>query len=147
MSVMNKGWQFYLAGKMDGLSFEEMNDWREEAALKIKLMSETAGYKCEVINPCDYYNFKEKRYQTDEEVMDYDLRHVKNSDFLIVNAAGVETSPGTICEMFEAWKNDIPVFVFGAARGELHSWINRFVTRFEPNIDYLITYLSDFYYI
>lgn len=51
---------------MDGLTFNEMNQWREEAALKLKVLSETSGYKCTVINPCDFYNpVEDVRYQTD----------------------------------------------------------------------------------
>lgn len=148
MAVSNKEWQYYLAGKMDGLTFNEMNQWREEAALKLKVLSETSGYKCTVINPCDFYNpVEDVRYQTDEEVMDYDINHLENSDFVIVNADGLGTSTGTQIEIFDAWKNNIPVFVFGVGRGVIHPWLERCVTRFEPNLDYLITYLTDFYYV
>ena len=56
MGVSNKSWQVYLAGKMDGLTFEEMNTWRQDAKTKIQIAADTAGYRCTIINPCDYYN-------------------------------------------------------------------------------------------
>lgn len=63
MGVSNKSWQVYLAGKMDGLTFEEMNTWRQDAKTKIQIAADTAGYRCTIINPCDYYNQTEYRYR------------------------------------------------------------------------------------
>lgn len=52
--------KIYEAGKMSGLSFEEMNIWRLELKVQLQLAAEVSGYKVQVINPVDYYNFEEK---------------------------------------------------------------------------------------
>ncbi len=146
MSIIDKKWQIYLGGKMSGLSYEEMNLWRVDAKEKLNKMTELTGYKCKVFNPCDFYNFESKRHQSEEEIMDYDLFHVEHSDFLIVNAGGLSTSSGTQIEIYDAWIHKIPVFVFGKYDNK-HPWIERCVTRFETDIDNVVEYLKDFYFI
>lgn len=146
MSIIDKKWQIYLGGKMSGLSYDEMNSWRIDAKEKIEKMSELTGYKCKVFNPCNHYNFEQKMQQSEEEVMDYDLFHVEHSDFIIVNAEGLSTSSGTQIEIYDAWINKIPVLVFGIYDNK-HPWIERCITRFEPDIEHVINYLKDFYFI
>ena len=80
--------KIYEAGKMSGISFEEMNRWRNELKEKLEFAANISGYLLQVINPVDYYNFEEKRYQSEEEVEDYDLTHVISSDIIIVNLNG-----------------------------------------------------------
>ena len=146
MGLIDKKWQIYLAGKMSGLSFEEMNTWRKDAKSKLLSMAEDTGYRLTVFNPVDFYNFEIIEYQSDEEVMDYDLFHVEHSNFLVVNADGLEDSKGTIMEIFDAWIHKIPVFVFGDYKHR-HPWIERCVTRFEPDIDHVVEYLKNFYFV
>ena len=131
---------------MSGLSFHEMNDWREDAKSRLSYMADQTGYRVSVINPVDFYNFQSIEYQTEDEVMDYDLFHVEHSDFLIVNAEGLSDSSGTIMEIFDAWNHKIPVFVFGDYKHR-HPWIERCVTRFEPDIDHVVEYLKNFYFV
>ena len=146
MGIIDKKWQIYLGGKMSGLSYDEMNSWRIDAKEKLKRTAELTGYKCKVFSPCDFYNFESKMYQSEKEVMDYDLFHVEHSDFLIVNALGLSTSSGTQIEIYDAWIHKIPVFVFGQYDNK-HPWIERCITRFEVDLNHVITYLKDFYFI
>lgn len=144
MGMIDRKWQIYLAGKMGGLSFDEMNNWRLDAKRKLLTVATETDCKITVINPVDYYNFESVEYQTQEEVMDYDLFHVEHSDFLIVNGEGLDSSIGTIMEIYDAWNHKIPVFVFG--KHPTHPWIERCVTRFEKDIDSIISYLTKFYF-
>lgn len=52
--------QIYLCGKMSGLSFQEMNSWRELLSVKFKSVASDINVKVKVINPVDYFNFEEK---------------------------------------------------------------------------------------
>ena len=131
---------------MSGLSFDEMNNWRKDAKSKLLSMADDTGYRLTVFNPVDFYNFEIIEYQSDEEVMDYDLFHVEHSNFLVVNADGLEDSKGTIMEIFDAWIHKIPVFVFGDYKHR-HPLIERCVTRFEPDIDSVVEYLKNFYFV
>ena len=89
VSILTKKWQIYLGGKMSGLSFDEMYNWRKEAKEKLLYMSSDTGYEISVINPVDFYNFETIEYQSEAEVMDYDLYHVEHSDFLNGKANGL----------------------------------------------------------
>lgn len=142
--------KIYEAGKMSGLTFSEMNNWRVELKNKLLKAAENADYKLLVINPVDFYNFEEKRFQSEEEVEDYDLSHVITSDIIIVNLDGLNTSDGSKIELHDGnFHNKIPVIAFGDAElyNNLHPWIKRDITRFEKNIDDVVEYIRDFYLI
>lgn len=142
--------KIYEAGKMSGISFEEMNRWRNELKEKLEFAANISGYLLQVINHVDYYNFEEKRYQSEEEVEDYDLMHVISSDIIIVNLNGLNTSDGTKIELHEAkYNNKIPVIAFGdyGLYKNLHPWIQRAITRVETTMEDTVNYIKDFYMI
>lgn len=133
---------------MSGLSFDEMNNWRQNLKLQLQLAAEISGYKLQVINPVDYFNFEEKRYQSESEVMEYDLAHVITSDVIIVNLDGLSTSDGTKIELHDAkYHNKIPVIAFGDRKlyENLHPWIKENITRVEENIEDVVRYIQEFY--
>ena len=140
--------KIYLAGKMGGLSFKEMNDWRNDAVMKLYREANYCGKSIKVINPVTYYNFEEKKYQTDIEVEEFDLAHVISSNIIIVNLDGLKDSIGTIIELHDAhYHRKIPVIAFGDKElyDNLHPWVKNDITRTENNIDDVITYIKDFY--
>ena len=150
MEKYMKQLKIYEAGKMGGLTFSEMNNWRVELKNKLLNAAENADYKLLVINPVDFYNFEEKRFQSEEEVEDYDLAHVITSNIIIVNLDGLNTSDGSKIELHDGnFHNKIPVIAFGDAElyNNLHPWIKRDITRFEKNIDDVVEYIRDFYLI
>ena len=150
MEKYMKHLKIYEAGKMGGLTFSEMNNWRVELKNKLLNAAENADYKLLVINPVDFYNFEEQRFQSEEEVEDYDLAHVTTSDIIIVNLDGLNTSEGSKIELHDGnFHNKIPVIAFGDAElyNNLHPWIKRDITRFEKNIDDVVEYIRDFYLI
>lgn len=138
-----KNLQCYLAGKMTGITFEEQNKWRENAKEFIYDEIIPTGTNITVINPVDFYNFENVRHQSEEEVMDFDLARLRESTFVIVNGKNLISSIGTQIEIYEAWKNNIPVYLFDA--GEIHPWLKRCITRIEKNIEGVIDYIRDFY--
>ena len=140
--------KIYLAGKMGGLTFEEMNKWRCETHRKLLSQAKMSGKKINVINPVLYYNFEEKRHQTEIEVEEFDLAHVISSDIIIVNLDGLKDSIGTIIELHDAhYHHKIPVIAFGSQElyDNLHPWIKNNITRVENNMDDMVTYIRDFY--
>lgn len=138
----------YLAGKMSGLKFEEMNGWRiivKQQLRKVSMCTELNTLK--IINPVDYFNFEEKRYKSELEVMKYDLARVRNSDLIIVNLAGLDTSIGTIIECYEAYSLNIPILAFGSNEDyeKLHPWIKCCITRYDDSYEECVEYVRDFY--
>lgn len=141
--------KIYLAGKMNGLSYEDMNAWRKEIKEKLKEITYyTTISNVTVINPVDFYNFQEVRYQTDIEVQNFDLKHVASSDIIVVNLEGLSDSIGTIIELYEAYyHNKIPVIAFGDKEiyNKLHPWVKNSITRVEKDINGVVEYIRDFY--
>ena len=147
---MRKHLKIYEAGKMTGLTFDAMNDWRVELKQKLVEASNFTGYETLVINPVDFYNFEEKRHQSEKEVEDYDLAHVISSDIIVVNLNGLSSSDGTKFELHDGnYHNRIPVIAFGDKKlyKDLHPWIKRDITRIEETIDDVVKYIKEFYMI
>ena len=67
-----KKYNIYLAGAMQGISFDESNVWRKEITAILSTYKHEVKYDVNVINPNDYYNFKEVAYDTQREVMEFD---------------------------------------------------------------------------
>ena len=141
--------KIYLAGKMNGLSYEDMNAWRKEIKEKLKEITYyTTISNVTVINPVDFYNFQEVKHQNDIEVQNFDLNHVVSSDVIVVNIDGLSDSIGTIIELHDAYyHNKIPVIAFGdkAEYDKLHPWIKNNITRIEKDINGVVEYIRDFY--
>lgn len=132
---------------MSGLSLKEMNTWRIELKDELDSVASTSNTKAIIVNPCNYFNFEEKKHQTELEVMNFDLAKVKNCDLLIVNMDGLNTSIGTCIECYEAYKQGIPVLAFGSEKlyNELHPWIQNCITRHDKDYHKTIEYIRDFY--
>ena len=142
--------KIYEAGKMSGLTFSQMNDWRVELKDKLMDIAEDVEYKILGVNPVDFYNFEEQSHQSEEEVEDYDLAHVISSNIIVVNLNGLNTSDGSKYELHDGnFHNRIPVIAFGDKKlyENLHPWIKRDITRVEKNIDDVVQYIKDFYLI
>ena len=139
--------KIYLAGKMMGLDFTSMNQWRKRIKNALNFAAEYKGYKINVVNPVDFYNFESVRYQSDREIKDYDLAHVLSSDLVIVNLEGLASSDGTKYELHDARKANIPVIAFGDHElyENLHPWTKDNITRVEKDMEDVIEYIKDFY--
>jgi len=131
----------YLAGKMSGLSFEEMNNWRETATKMFNHYSD----KIHTENPCKYYNFEiDINTYTQNEVKEFDLWLVKNSDIVLVNL-DFPDSIGTAIEMHmshDEW--NIPVIGFGT-RENVHPWMLLSLTKLCETMEDAIDHILKFY--
>ena len=141
---MNKN-IIYLAGKMSGLSIEEMSKWRREFTYKFECYC-TKNYidnPFKIVTPTDYYSFEEKKHKTEREVMDYDLWIVKNSTLVVVNL-DYPNSLGTAIELYEANKHcGIPVIGFGTTIN--HPWIEECLNVKFDTMEEVIDYIIEFY--
>lgn len=148
--MKNSKLKIYLAGKMSGLSFDKMNNWRLYLKTQLLLLAEISGYKIQVFNPVDFYNFEEKKYQSEAEVREYDLSHVVTSDIIVVNLDGLNTSDGTKIELHDAkYHNKIPVIAFGDRKlyEDIHPWVKENITRVEENMEDVVRYIQEFYIV
>lgn len=133
---------------MSGLTFESMNDWRQKAKEILQEYADICSCRITVINPVDYYNFNDKKHQSEAEVEDFDLAHAITSNIIIVNLSGLSTSDGTKIELHDCnYHRRIPVIAFGKSEEyeKLHPWTKRDITRVECDIYSVCKYIRDFY--
>lgn len=150
--MSKKRLKIYAAGAMSGLTLSEMNDWRERVrGLLDKLveLKENPEYEIDFINPAKYYNTETNNHKTEKEAMLWDLNQVKSSDIIIVNLEGLNTSIGTSIEIYEAYKNSIPILAYGKDETykDTHPWLKECITRVDSNEISLCNYIYDFYMI
>lgn len=135
--------KIYLSGGMGNLSFEEQSRWRQHLMDAVKF-----NYDCEkkpiFFNPVQYYNFKEVRYKTQREVIEFDLYNLRNSDLVIVNFNDPE-SLGTCAELAIAYDMKKPIVGINKDEKVLHPWLYEFTTRMCSNIKEAVEYVVDFY--
>ena len=135
--------KIYLSGSMSGVSFEEQTKWRRKVTEAIKY-----GYEREknvdFFNPVNYYNFKEKRYKNEKEIMEFDIYNLRNSNLVIVNFNNA-LSIGTAMELMLAKELRIPVVGWNSSKEELHPWLTECVTRMCEDLREAVEYVVEFY--
>ncbi|MBQ8721958.1 MAG: nucleoside 2-deoxyribosyltransferase [Paludibacteraceae bacterium] len=141
-----KNFQIYLAGgmsKFDKDKFDEGNNWR--VVLK-NVFENNEKMNVTVINPNDYFNFKDNppQYRSQREVMEFDLNKVRNSDLIIINYNDMY-SLGTMAELAIAYEHRIPVIGLDEQKQELYPWQVEMTNRIFDNIQELIEYVKCFY--
>jgi len=132
--------KIYLAGKMSGLTMEEMNSWRLRASM---LLEGYVGVHTE--NPCHYYNFEiDPSSFSDKECKEFDLWLVKNCDLILVNL-DFPDSIGTAIEMelgTRIWNK--PLIAFGNI-SDTHPWMRESITKHCETMEQAIEYIANFY--
>ena len=126
-------------------NFDEGNIWR--IYCKSILEDYECDYKVKVINPNNYFNFKEEppTYKTQREIMEFDLNRVRNSDLIIVNFNDVY-SLGTMAELAIAYENKIPIVGLNAdEKQKLHPWQIEMTNRIFDNINKMLEYVKNIY--
>lgn len=142
-------YQIYLAGGMEGLSFEVQNAWR----LKLKqdiiqhCKDNNKRHLPIIVNPCDFYNFESVAYRNDREVMEFDLHKVRTSQLIIVNFCFKPVSIGTAMELAVAREHRIPIIGITQEGINLHPWQVECCTRLCESYDELINHIKDFYLV
>lgn len=135
--------QIYLAGGMNNLTMKEQNEWRNE--IKNKLEKYECDYKVKCINPVDYYNtYDSTTYDSDLEVMQFDLYKVKKSDLIIMNFNDMK-SLGSMAELAIAWDRGIPVIGLNESDQQLYQWQYCMCSKIFNNKENMLQYIKNYY--
>ena len=135
--------QIYLAGGMSDLSFEEQNNWRMD--LKYNLETYDCDYKVKCVNPVDYYNgLDQSTYDSDMEVMEFDLHKVKSSNLMIMNFNN-KYSLGSMAELAIAHDRGIPVIGLNESEQQLHPWQYCMCLKIFNNREDMMLYIQNYY--
>lgn len=129
--------QFYLAGGMTGMKFEESNGWRRRLEYEF-------AENAKVINPNNYYNLVHPSHDTEKEERNFDLNMVRHSDLIIVNF-NQPNSIGTAQELAIANELRIPIVGLNEAGYELHPWLLECVDKMCFTMEGLIDYVRTYY--
>lgn len=133
----------YLAGGMSNLPLKEQNDWRED--IKEDLEDYECDYRVKCINPVDYYNsFDDSTYDSDLEVMQFDLHKVRNSDLIIMNFNDMK-SLGSMAELAIAWDRGIPIIGLNESKQQLHSWQYCMCSKIFNDKEDMLEYIANYY--
>lgn len=132
-------------GKFGKKYFNKGNEWRVD--IKNQLENIYCNYKVHIINPNDYYNFlDDSTYDSELEIMNFDLNKVKNSKLCICNFNDVN-SLGTMGELAIAYDRRIPVI--GLCENDefdnLHPWQKCMCSKIFSNREDLILYITNYY--
>jgi hypothetical protein len=127
---------------MSGLTLDEQVQWR--STCKEWLESRESNYHVNCINPCNFFNFFDKKHKTEKEIMNYDLNHVRTSNLLLTNFNS-PNSIGSAIEMYLAKELHIPVIGVNENNYEIHPWILECVDRMFDNMKDALEYINDFY--
>lgn len=145
---MLKNIKIYTAGKMTGLRLKEQMQWRSELCNSIRELIDPSLCKVEVFCPPLYYN--DNNFQSDNEVMEYDLARMKSSDIVVVNLDNLKTSIGTIMELATAKEHNMSggkhIFVIGIGeKEEQHPWVRCCVHRFVSGTKEAAEFINEFF--
>lgn len=127
----------YLAGKMAGLTLEEMTAWR------IKAREELGKNGFNVLDPTGL-DFNDRNIILDSEVVHCNKFQIRHSDVLLVQLDHKDVSIGTVGEIVFASELGKPVVIWGSAPVEIigHPWIMHHSTmrflRLKDAVDYII---------
>ena len=140
----------YLAGGMGKFGkdeFDKSNTWR---VLTKQFLENNDAYNVEVhcTNPNDYFSFASdaKEYESEREVMEFDLNKLRKSDLVVVNFNDMY-SLGTMAEIAIAYEKKIPIIGLDVDDQELHPWQKEMTNRIFTNTSELFEYLENFYLI
>lgn len=140
---MINNYSVYLAGGMTNLPLNEQCDWR--VAVKKELESYECDYKVKCINPVAYYNtFDSSAYDSDMEVMNFDLHKLKKSDLVVMNFNDMY-SLGTMAELAIAHEIGIPVIGLNESEQQLHPWQYCFCSKLFNNKEDMLMYIKNYY--
>lgn len=142
-----KDFSIYLAGGMQKFgkeNFNKGNEWR--LYCEDILTNNFSKYRLNIINPNNYFNFADEipQYDSQREVMEFDLNKVRNSDLIIINFND-KYSLGSMAELAIAYERRIPVIGLNTDLQILHPWQIEMCNRIFIDIDTMLTYINDFY--
>ena len=131
-------------GKFGKENFDEGNKWRIYCKNVLETMSEENNIT--VTNPNFYFNFLDEppRYNSEREVMEFDIYKVKNSDLIITNFNDMY-SLGSMAELAIAYERRIPIIGLDVNKQNLHPWQVEMCSRIFSDIDEMLNYIRDFY--
>ncbi|ABO49728.1 hypothetical protein Dred_1194 [Desulforamulus reducens MI-1] len=132
----------YLAGKMTGLSLEEMSGWRKRAAGLLH------DHGFNTLNPFEVFKIEiaHKLQTSTREIVDSNKYQIRHSDVVLVELDHADISIGTIGEIVYAKEQGKPVICWGKAEKVInHPWVWEHITAAYNNLEEALVCIIDKY--
>jgi len=124
--------KIYLCGKIQDLTTEQANNWREIVINKLN-----GKYIC--LNPMRR-NFRDCEFQSQNEIVQLDKNDIINSDVILVNAT--KPSWGTAMEILFAFERHKIIIAFtGGSYKQTSPWVAFHSTRICKTMDEALEYI------
>ena len=144
-------YKIYTAGKMSGLAYKEQVKWRYELEQEVMryLVTREASVRVKFIHPPQYYSYEGVHHKSEREVKEWELAQVEQSDIVVIDLGGANSSTGTHFEIARAEAANrfggkhISVLGLGNTEG-LHPWIELSLMRVEEDAKQLAKYIVDY---
>lgn len=143
---MSKQYKIYTAGKMGGLTLSQQMTWRKKLENEIR---ERTAQNVTFIHPPEFYRYDEIWHKSEQEVMQWDLSQIRDSDIVAVDLSTIGDSAGTLMELgFLAAMNQFGprhVHVIGIGTPNTdHPWIPLSMMRMEQDVSSAADYISNY---
>ena len=126
----------YLAGKMTGLSLEEMSTWRLHAKALL-------GDDFQILDPSE---IEQAEKMTRRAIVDHNKFQIRHSDIVLAELNHESVSIGTLGEIVFARENGKLVITWGKAEKITgHPWVEEHATLHFPDLSSAARYIKDNY--
>lgn len=131
---------------MANVTFEYSMEWRLQAETILKHLGQLHGKEILVVNPNNYYNFKDDppAYDSQEEIRRFDIHKLDGCTIMLVDLRN--TSIGTAMEVQHAFDKSIPVIGWytDEEHGFTHPWIECCCLKIMNGIDNACEYITNY---
>ena len=143
---MSKTYKIYTAGAMRNVNGFEQHGWRNSIE---DLIRERTDKSVIFVHPPKFYRYGEGLHKTEQEVIEWEISQILDSDIVIVNLSKIKDSIGTHMELgaiAAANRLGKHIYVIGLWDSDTdHPWIDCALFRKEKTladaVDYIVNYL------
>ena len=141
-----KTYKIYTAGKMGGLPLYQQMEWRMKLEQLVKTQTNEI---VQFIHPPMFYTYGGNKHKTDDEVREWDLAQVRDSDIVVFDLSTISSSIGTIMELATvAAMNQFGnkhIFAVGVGKPDTdHPWIGSCLIRQEDTLEDAARFILDY---
>lgn len=136
----------YTCGGMKNKSTIEAMAWRNELENCLNM----SGVVASVFKPPEFYNYDEFKQQSEAEIKEFELAKLRESDVLVVELNGVESSVGSCMELgYANAMNDfgdkhIFIIAYNNIEKNVHPWVMDSCIRVEDNLEDIAYYIANY---
>lgn len=134
--------KIYLSGAIRNtpLAFQT---WRSNAAVLLENCS--ICFKANTLDPNEFFNYTDKKPQSEKQCLNLFMWLVDQSDLLLVNLDHTDESCGTCMEIERAYCQDKPIIAFGSKSETWYSWAVERSSVIFSTLEEAVQYIMDSY--